>query len=140
LQRGYVRIDRTWHSGDRVEIALDLAVQRLYAHPNVRQNRDRVALRRGPLVYCLERIDNPAPLNRISLSRDAAFQVEFEDELLGGVVTLQASAASEDTEDWPRTLYRSEPPRTSPASIKAVPYYAWDNREPGEMLVWLREA
>jgi len=140
LQRGYVRIDRTWHSGDRVEIALDLAVQRLYAHPNVRQNRDRVALRRGPLVYCLERIDNPAPLNRISLSRDAAFQVEFEDKLLGGVVTLQASAASEDTEDWPRTLYRSEPPRTSPASIKAVPYYAWDNREPGEMLVWLREA
>jgi uncharacterized protein len=140
LQRGYARIHRTWHSGDRVELALDLTVQRLYAHPNVRQNRNRVALRRGPLVYCLERIDNPAPLNRICLSRDAVFKVQFEDNLLGGVVTLQASAASEGAEDWPHTLYRPEPPRTSPASIKAVPYYAWDNREPGEMLVWLREA
>jgi DUF1680 family protein len=54
LQRGYARLERTWHSGDRVEITLDLTVQRLYAHPGVRQNRDRVALRRGPLVYCLE--------------------------------------------------------------------------------------
>ncbi len=140
LQRGYARLERTWHSGDRVEITLDLTVQRLYAHPGVRQNRGRVALRRGPLVYCLERTDNPAPLNRISLPRDAAFKVQFEEKTLGGVVTLQTSAASEDTEDWPRTLYRPEPPRTSPASIKAVPYYAWDNREPGEMLVWLREA
>jgi DUF1680 family protein len=140
LQRGYARLERIWSSGDRVEITLDLAVQRLYAHPNVRQNRDRVALRRGPLVYCLEGVDNQVPLNRISLSRASAFEVRFEENLLGGVVTLQAPAAAEVSEDWPRILYRPEPPRTDQASIKAVPYYAWDNREPGEMLVWLREA
>jgi DUF1680 family protein len=140
LHRGYARLERTWNSGDRVEITFDLTVQRLYAHPNVRQNRDRVALRRGPLVYCLEGTDHPVPLNRISLSRDAAFEARFEQDLLGGVVTLQASAAAESDEDWPHTLYRSEPPRTGPVRIKAVPYYAWDNRDPGEMLVWLREA
>ena len=140
LQKGYARLERIWSSGDRVEITLDLTVQRLYAHPNVRQDRDRVALRRGPLVYCLEGIDNQGPLNRISLSRAAAIDVRFEENLLGGVVTLRAPAVAEVSDDWPRILYRPEPPRTDPMSIKAVPYYAWDNREPGEMLVWLREA
>jgi uncharacterized protein len=140
LERGYVRLDRTWHSDDQVTIVLDMTVQRLYAHPNVRQDRSRVALRRGPLVYCLERIDNSVPLNRISLTRDAAFEVRFEEKLLSGVVTLQALATAEASEDWPHTLYRPEPPRSEPANITAVPYYAWDNREPGEMLVWLREA
>jgi DUF1680 family protein len=123
-----------------VEITLDLTVQRLYAHPNVRQDRNRVALRRGPLVYCLEGTDHPVPLNRIGLSRDAAFEARFEQDVLGGVVTLQAPAAAETDEDWPHTLYRAEPPRTDPVRIKAVPYYAWDNRDPGEMLDWLREA
>jgi uncharacterized protein len=140
LHRGYARLERSWNSGDRVEITLDLTVQRLYAHPNVRQDRDRVALRRGPLVYCLEGTDHPVPLNRISLSRDAAFEARFEPDLLGGVVTLRAPAAAESDADWPHILYRSEPPRTDPVRIKAVPYYAWDNRDPGEMLVWLREA
>ena len=92
LQKGYARLERIWSSGDRVEITLDLTVQRLYAHPNVRQDRNRVALRRGPLVYCLEGIDNQGPLNRISLSRDAAIDVRFEENLLGGVVTLRAPA------------------------------------------------
>jgi DUF1680 family protein len=140
LQRGYARLERTWHPEDRVELALNLSVQRLYAHPNVRQNRDRVALRRGPLVYCLEGIDNRVPLNRISLSPDAAFETRFEEDLLDGVVTLQADATAESAEEWSHILYRSEPPRTEPTRIRAVPYYAWDNRDSCEMLVWLREA
>jgi DUF1680 family protein len=140
LHKGYARLERTWRSGDRVELALDLSVQRLYAHPNVRQDRDRVALRRGPLVYCLEGTDNHLPLNRISLSRDTVFEARFEEDLLGGVVTLQADAPVETDEDWPDVLYRTEPPQAKPTRIRAVPYYAWDNRNPGEMLVWLREA
>jgi DUF1680 family protein len=137
---GYARLERTWNPGDRVELHLELTVQRLHANPNVRQDRDRVALRRGPLVYCLEGADNSMPLNRIRLPRDAEFRVQFENDLLGGVVTLQAEAEAECDDDWTDSLYRAEPPRTVATTIRAVPYYAWDNREPGEMLVWLREA
>ncbi|MBZ9936063.1 glycoside hydrolase family 127 protein [Mesorhizobium sp. BR1-1-16] len=135
---GYARIDREWKAGDTVSLNLELAVERLYAHPEVRQDVGRITLKRGPLVYCLEGIDNSVALNRIKVPGDASFNANFEPDLLGGVVTLTAEAADDSPEGWNGTLYRTAPPKSEPVPIKAVPYYAWDNRDPGEMLVWLR--
>jgi len=135
---GYVRIAREWRAGDVVMLDLDLAVDRLYAHPKVRQDAGRVALRRGPLLYCLEGADNPRELNRIRLPAASAFDARFEADLLEGVVALTAPAKEDETADWNGALYRSAPPAARDATIKAVPYFAWDNRAPGEMLVWLR--
>jgi uncharacterized protein len=137
---GYAAITREWAKGDRVRLDLDMPVERVRAHPEVRQDVGRIALMRGPLVYCLEGADNPISLNRIRVPEKAPFESRFEPDLLGGVVTLSARAEADGTADWTDTLYRREPTKAEATPIKAVPYFAWDNREPGEMLVWLRGA
>jgi DUF1680 family protein len=137
---GYAAITREWAPGDRVRLDLDMTVERVRAHPEVRQDVGRIALMRGPLVYCLEGADNPISLNRVRVPEAAPFESRFEPDLLGGVVTLSATAAADATADWTDTLYRREPAKAEAMPIKAVPYFAWDNREPGEMLVWLRGA
>ena len=113
--------------------------ERLYANPKVRQTVGRVALRRGPLIYCVEATDNAAGLERFSLARDAAIEAAEAPNLLGGVVTLSASGQAEAPAGWADVLYRAEPPVRETVRLTAVPYFAWDNRDPGEMLVWVRE-
>jgi len=136
---GYAAIARDWSAGDEVHLDLEMNVERIHAHPEVRQDAGRITLMRGPLVYCLEGADNPAGLNNIRVPEAARFNCAFEPDLLEGVVTVTAQAEAESTADWSRNLYRREPAKAAPMPIKAVPYFAWDNRAPGEMLVWLRE-
>ncbi len=135
---GYARLDREWKAGDSVALDLEMAVERIHAHPEVRQDAGRVTLKRGPLVYCLEGIDNKVSLNRVALPADAPVEARYEGDLLGGIVTLSAKAKADATTDWGGALYRTEPPKSEEVAIKAVPYFIWDNRTPGEMLVWLR--
>ena len=107
----------------------------------VAANAGVVAIQRGPVVYCLEAVDNPVPLHRIVVPTDTEFAVKFEPDLLGGVVTVSAEAFAVDDGDWEGTLYRAKSDTAEkrvPVTIKAIPYYAWDHREPGEMRVWLR--
>ena len=136
--QGYVRLDRVWTKGDIVELHLPMHVHKLHAHPDVRQDRARIALQRGPVVYCAEGVDNNAPLNRIIVPLDQPVEATFEADLLGGVVRLRASALVETAEDWPDTLYRTSPPLRASTQLTMIPYFAWDNRIAGEMLVWLR--
>ncbi len=114
--------------------------QRLYANPAIRHDLGRVALRRGPLLYCAEATDNPGGVHAFKLPRTAALTEGYEPNLLGGVVTLSAEAERDGASDWNGTLYRTDPPVTERATLNAVPYFAWDNRDPGDMLVWLRDA
>ena len=138
LRSGYARIFRKWHRGDVVTLSLDMPVERVEAHPNVSQNAGCVALQRGPIVYCLEQVDNPVPLHRIVLPRDAELSAVFDRTLLNGVVKLEGEALLVEDSDWYGDLYRFQPAKHKPYSITAVPYYAWDNRAPGEMRVWIR--
>jgi len=115
-----------------------MQVERLYAHPEVREDVGRVALRRGPVIYCTEATDNAASLNSLRLPQQTRFEARFEPDLLQGVVSLNAEVVAETGQDWNGTLYRTQAPRIEKAALKAVPYFAWDNREAGEMLVWLR--
>ncbi|CAN7446418.1 glycoside hydrolase family 127 protein [Mesorhizobium caraganae] len=136
---GYAAIRREWQKGDRVELDLDMSISRLFANPQVRQDIGRVALARGPLIYCVEETDNAGQLHRITLPRTAEIEAHPEPNLLGGVVTLSATGSRAEAENWGTALYRPEPPAAQETKLKAVPYFAWDNRDPGEMLVWLRE-
>ncbi|MBM2713038.1 glycoside hydrolase family 127 protein [Mesorhizobium caraganae] len=136
---GYAAIRREWQKGDRVELDLDMSISRLFANPQVRQDIGRVALARGPLIYCVEETDNAGQLHRITLPRTAEIEAHPEPNLLGGVVTLSAIGSRAEAENWGTALYRTEAPAVEQAKLKAVPYYAWDNRDPGEMVVWLRD-
>lgn len=141
LQSGYVSVARTWRNGDEVTLDLEMPVQLVRAHPNVRQMIGRVAIQRGPLVYCLESADNPvAPLDRISLPLDTEWRIEHRPELLGGVTVLRGRALVDDA-TWRGGLYApARPIKRRAVEICAVPYCVWDNRTPGEMRVWFRSA
>ncbi|MCC7449665.1 MAG: glycoside hydrolase family 127 protein [Anaerolineae bacterium] len=138
IERGYVRLERAWQPGDSVTLELAMPIERVYAHPDVLADEGRVAIQRGPLVYCLESVDNPVPLNRVLLPQDAQLTTAFAPELLNGVVVIKGQARAADAEAWGSTLYRTQPPDWKPCEIRAIPYYAWDNREPGQMQVWLQ--
>jgi DUF1680 family protein len=139
---GYLAIQREWRDGDRLRLELELPIRPVWANPAVPQLQGRLALQRGPLVYCLEAVDHPdGPLDRISVDAAqarAGFQAAWQADLLGGVVTLHGEGRLASTEGWGNALYRPHPPAQQPVSLTAIPYYAWDNRAPGEMRVWLR--
>lgn len=139
-RKGYARIDRTWKPGDQVEWVLPMPVERVRAHPAVRDDGGCVALMRGPIVYCLEQADNPVPLDRMVLPDDAPLEVRFDEGLLGGVSVIEGEALLVEDGEWDSALYRTTPAKTKPFGITAVAYYAWDHRKPGEMRVWIRAA
>jgi DUF1680 family protein len=137
---GYARLRRLWRTGDEVVLTLPMPVERVEANPAVVADAGRVALQRGPVVFCLEAVDNGEHLNDIVLPRDARLAARFDRRLLGGVSVIAGNARRVDRAGWRGALYRREGSRTRSVRIRAVPYCVWDNREPGEMLVWIRSA
>src|SRR5262249_51347766 len=138
-----------WRSGDVVELRLAMAARRIECHPFVADNAGRVALARGPLVYCLEGVDHPGiDLRGLWLPDGSELRPAFEPECLGGLVVLSAEARIASLQDWNGRLYRTHlwehgerGPKSGPGSavsLRAVPYYAWANRAPGAMQVWIR--
>ncbi len=138
INKGYAAITRTWQPGDRVTLNLAMPVERVYGHPKIRQAAGRVALQRGPIVYCLESVDNVTnELDRIALPDNAKLKVVYKKDLLGGVAVIQGSGAMIDDDDN-QDLFRTEKPKGRRVKFTAVPYCVWDNRKPGSMRVWLR--
>jgi len=136
LEKGYVKVERSWTRGDVVELGLPMPVRRVVAHPSVEADQGRVALQRGPLVYAAEWPDNPGgKVRNLLLPDEATLSSDFRPDLLNGVqvVTGRAVTLAYDAEG---KLNR----RTQ--DFTAIPYYAWANRGPGEMLVFIpnREA
>lgn len=136
-EKGYLRLSRSWKAGDTIEMNLPMPPRQVEAHPRVRSNTGRTAIMRGPLVYCLEAEDHQGRVRHLALPRPAKLTVQTRPDLLGGVTVVRGTALAADTEDWSGRLYR--PAAAKPVEFTAIPYYAWDNREPGEMLVWLPE-
>ncbi len=133
---GYLEIRREWRKGDTVSLSLPMPVERVRADPRVSADAGCVALQRGPLVYCLEEADNGADLAALSLPRSAGLRVRRDPALLGGCAVVEGDGARELAGD---SLYTMDPPRASPAPIRAIPYALWANRGEGEMRVWIRE-
>ncbi|MBN1346352.1 MAG: glycoside hydrolase family 127 protein [Phycisphaerae bacterium] len=131
---GFATIRRAWKVGDRIELDLPMPVRRIEPDPNVKENLGRMAMMRGPVVYCLEDRDNPCPVDQVAIAPDAKLQPGFESDLLGGVVVLRGKGARTElaeAEDGSLAV------KTGPIDVTAIPYYAWDNREPGRMVVWV---
>jgi DUF1680 family protein len=135
---GYLVITRAWQAGDTVVLDLPMVPVRVRAHPQVQHARGQVAIQRGPLVYCLEEIDNGAGLDRLRLPSDAPLQARFDDTLLGGCVVVEATG--QRVRVVGDELYSTAAATLDTARFRAVPYALWANRGEGEMRVWIDES
>jgi DUF1680 family protein len=137
----YFELKRPWKAGDIVDLDLPMPTQVVEANPLVEETLDQVAIKRGPIVYCLETADLPQGVDvmNVLVPDDVKFLALYDQRLLGGVVSLNTTLLAQPESDWSGQLYRERKP-ASPKPIKArlVPYYAWNNRGAGEMTVWLR--
>jgi hypothetical protein len=139
---GYLRIERGWARDDTVDLDLPMTARLVEAHPWIESTRGCVAIERGPLVYCLEQADHPnARIADLAIDASASLRSAWEPGRLDGVAVVRATGWEVDTESWRDRLYRpvgsaSSPPRR-PTALTAIPYYAWANREPGAMRVWI---
>ncbi len=136
--RGYLMLERTWSGDDTVMLTLDVSPRRVYANINVRDDAGKVAVARGPVVYCLEEADNETPLAGISLPQGSVFSEEYLPDKLGGIVELTANGTVA-VDDGCDLLYRTTPPARRQTKLTFIPYYAWANRGEGEMTVFVRE-
>lgn len=115
-EKGYLAIDRNWKKDSRVELKLDMPVEAVAADPRVEADRGKRHLRRGPIVYCMEETDNTLYDNSV-LSENTIYAAAYRPDLLGGIVAITATEGD--------------------AAYTFIPYYAWDNRAPGRMKVWV---
>lgn len=131
LKNGYAVITNTWKEGDKIELNLPMPVKKVEANPLVLADRDKVALQRGPLVYCLEWPDNnDGHVLNLVLDSTAGFTTTFNPQLLNGVETIKGKASvAVSTENGNSTSQQLD--------FTAIPYYAWANRGAGEMQVWI---
>jgi DUF1680 family protein len=138
VSKGYAKIRRTWSDGDRVELSLAMPIQRVAAHPRVAEDAGRVALQRGPLVYCLEQCDNSPFVRSIALPDKAKLAARFDKKLFGGTTVIEGEAMAPATAGWKGKLYQpASATQLKPVKFKAIPYCLWDNREAGPMTVWM---
>jgi len=121
LINGYARIQRIWQPGDYVELSMPMPVRQVVAHEAVLENSGKIALERGPVVYCAEGVDHGGSLANIAIPQKPKFEVKFQPELLKGIVSLHTTI-----EYLGKNM-----------ELLAIPYYAWSHRGEGEMKVWL---
>ncbi len=131
IQNGYAVISREWKKGDQIELKLPMTVNRVVANEKVKENLGRVALQRGPLMYCFEGVDNGDQALHIILGDDVEIEATKEEELLEGIVTLNMEAAVVSVSDDGKKV------STESRHLKAIPYYTWNNRGSSEMQVWV---
>jgi DUF1680 family protein len=137
VESGFARIERTWAAEDRVVIDLPMRPQRVRAHSRVAAAAGRVAIVRGPLVYCAEGIDNVDPVDRIVLPDSVELVAEtIHDPDMGELVSVVGTG--EKAVDDARALYSPEPVETAKHRIVTIPFHLWDNRVASTMSVWLR--
>lgn len=138
---GYLHLHGKWAEGDIVKLHFEMPVQVVCTNPLVRENVGKVAVMRGPVVYCLEEEDNGKHLSWVRLPKAPEFTCTYDKDLLGGIVKLNANGMVLDTKDWEESsLYEFYKADTfSEKALEWVPYYAWANRSCGEMAVWIRQ-
>jgi DUF1680 family protein len=128
--RGYAKLSRTWQPGDRVEVTMAMPVQRVKARPEVQDCVGRIALLRGPLVYALEAGETDPQVDSVFLPPDAALKSVWRPETLGGVCILEGDIQ----------VRYAVAPEVRSAKIRAIPYYAYGNRGPSALRVWIPES
>ncbi len=133
-EKGYAWIHRVWNNEVVLELEMPMTAERLHANPAVAASAGKVAIRRGPTIYCMESADQPAPLSAFALAKDATFQ-EKRNADLGGAVTLETSGVALSSPH----LYSNQPPAVRAITLRFVPYALWGNRGDAEMQVWVNQ-
>ncbi len=136
-ENGYFILRRTWQPGDKVKLQMQMEPRLVAAHPSVKADVGRIAVCRGPLVYCLEQMDQKAPLPYVSLPVGSEMVAGTMPNVLGGIVVIRAEGQAIPQDEWKDCLYRPGPLKTKPTQLNFISYYIWDNREPGAMAVWI---
>ena len=141
IVRGYLRLSGPWQPGDTISLDLPMPARRLKAHPLVAADRDRTALARGPLIYCLEDVDHPVDVVNLALPGGRSLAAEHRPDLLEGVTVIRGLAQGTVAAAWPDRLYVPDEETLGPSDIPftAIPFYANGNRQAGHMAVWMRE-
>ncbi len=140
ISNGYVKLKRHWKDGDTVVLKMEMPIRLMEANPRVRADAGKVAVTRGPLVYCLEEADNGKLLQNLSLSDAPEFNCHFEKDMANGVVVIDANGHRTSEKSWGEDqLYRVySDNKKEDVRMTFIPYYSWANRTPGELLVWVR--
>ena len=132
IKKGFASISRRWEKGDCIELNLPMPIRRVVSHENVKDNTGRVAVQRGPVVYCFEGVDNPQGVAELTLQANARLRDEFRGDLLGGIVTVKGQGRIRQPQQESEMVLNS-------IEVVAIPYYAWAHRGKSEMAVWLPE-
>ncbi|WP_276366526.1 glycoside hydrolase family 127 protein [Chryseolinea sp. H1M3-3] len=133
VENGYALLNKTWKKGDVIEVNLPMEVRRVVANPQVKDDIGKVALQRGPLVYCAEWVDNNGSASNFILPVGTVFSSEFRKDLLNGVTILKSEATAVVIDASGQSVSTVEKP------ITLIPYYAWAHRGKGEMTIWFPE-
>lgn len=130
MKEGYAVINRNWKKGDKISFTLDMPVEKVISNPKVEANKNRIALQRGPIVYCAESADyDDKNVFNIVIDKDAKLSAEYKAGLLNGVVVIKGEAKQARADkEGKRSLQKK--------GFTAIPYYAWNNRGMGQMVVW----
>ncbi len=137
LDGGYARLHHIFQPGDAVELALPMVVRRVVAAEQIEENRGRIALERGPILYCIEAADHGGRVSDLALPDDASMTTERRPDLLGGVTVLRAQGIRRVRSEPSAPRSEADGTAGEPAEITAIPYYAWNHRGYGEMRVWI---
>ena len=130
-EAGYAVIEREWKMGDKITFELPLEIKRVTARPEVKAAKNRVALQRGPLIYCVEGTDNEGKAWNFVLPDNESIKPNFDEKMLGGIMTLQFNAPTLKISADGLNV------STSKQNITAIPYFSWCNRGQTPMQVWL---
>lgn len=136
IKDGYLYVKNTWKSGDKLLLDFPMEAQLVQAHSKVRENENRVALIRGPVVYCMEEADNGKNLHRLLLSQEGTFVVKEEEINHNPIISLSTMGLRKVSTENSSLYQVYEQPKMKQVTIKFVPYYTWANRGEGEMSVW----
>ncbi|WP_033168453.1 beta-L-arabinofuranosidase domain-containing protein [Clostridium sp. KNHs205] len=134
---GYVSVTRLWKAQEEIRISFDMPVELIQSHPEVRANAGKVALQRGPLVYCLEEADNGENLSALTIDTESEFVINKEPDLMKEALSVTGKGVRILDDQWENILYQPYRKREEEVEIKAIPYFLWGNRKAGEMLVWM---
>ena len=140
MEDGYLYILNELNAGDEIIFDMDMPVMVMRSNPRVRAVSGKIALARGPVVFCMEEADNGKALHSVTVKADQEMSYAFDETLLNGVGVITCEAQRETDEGWDdNELYADHECEKTPFTAKFIPYYAWNNRGAGEMTVWVRE-
>ncbi|MHA1793545.1 MAG: glycoside hydrolase family 127 protein [Promethearchaeota archaeon] len=139
INDGYVTLILEGKEKNDIVVEFKMQPIRIYSHPKVKSNIGRVAIQRGPLIYCIEEVDNGEGLDMVFVPKDAKLEARFEKSLINGITVVEVEGFKVEDKYWKEKLYSPSRGKANPMHLLLVPYFSWANRTPGEMLVWIKE-